>query len=140
MQTPVDGGRQWAMFMVAGGHFAGAVVRVSKTGQENEVPSNNKKKKPVVETEVLRHKTFHRYTSQFFFLSVLEVPLIDCFRVARRKQGGSQGLNDNAKGNAKSAGAQLRRYGEQALRDVRFSLIYDLLFADLLLGHSEPLD
>lgn len=41
--------------------------------------------------------------------------------LARRKQGGSQGLNDNAKGNAKSAGAQLRRYGEQALRDVRFS-------------------
>lgn len=27
-------------------------------------------------------------------------------------------MNDNAKGNAKSAGAQLRRYGEQALRDV----------------------
>ncbi len=43
---------------------------------------------------------------------------------ARRKQGGSQGLNDNAKGNAKSAGAQLRRYGEQALRDVstRFAM------------------
>ena len=37
---------------------------------------------------------------------------------ARRKQGGSQSLNDNAKGNAKSAGALLRRYGEQALRDV----------------------
>jgi len=27
-------------------------------------------------------------------------------------------LNDNAKGNAKSAGAQLRRYGEQSLREV----------------------
>jgi hypothetical protein len=27
-------------------------------------------------------------------------------------------VNDNAKGFAKSAGAQLRRYGEQALRDV----------------------
>jgi Bacteroidetes VLRF1 release factor len=39
--------------------------------------------------------------------------------LARRKQGGSQSLNDNAKGPAKSAGAQLRRYGEQALRDVR---------------------
>lgn len=37
---------------------------------------------------------------------------------ARRKQGGSQSINDNAKGPAKSAGAQLRRYGEQALRDV----------------------
>lgn len=37
---------------------------------------------------------------------------------ARRKQGGSQSVNDNAKGPAKSAGALLRRYGEQALRDV----------------------
>ena len=27
-------------------------------------------------------------------------------------------MNDNAKGPAKSAGALLRRYGEQALRDV----------------------
>lgn len=36
---------------------------------------------------------------------------------ARRKQGGSQGLNDNAKSKAKSAGATLRRYGEQALQD-----------------------
>ena len=37
---------------------------------------------------------------------------------ARRKQGGSQSVNDNAKGAAISAGAMLRRYGEQALRDV----------------------
>ena len=38
---------------------------------------------------------------------------------ARRKQGGGQSANDNAKGNAKSAGAQIRRYNESALRDVR---------------------
>lgn len=38
--------------------------------------------------------------------------------LARRKQGGSQSVNDNAKGAAISAGAMLRRYGEQALRDV----------------------
>lgn len=44
--------------------------------------------------------------------------------VARRKQGGSQSINDNSKGNAKSAGAQLRRYGEQALRDVSLVVIY----------------
>lgn len=31
-------------------------------------------------------------------------------------------MNDNAKGPAKSAGAQLRRYGEQALREVRLDL------------------
>ncbi|KAJ7035654.1 hypothetical protein C8F04DRAFT_1000779, partial [Mycena alexandri] len=106
MQT---GGRTWAMFMVAGGHFAGAIVRVSRGDdeEEEEEPQKKKKpKKPKSDTEVLKHKTFHRYTT-------------------RRKQGGSQGLNDNAKGNAKSAGAQLRRYGEQALRDDIRNLITD---------------
>ncbi|RKO98319.1 hypothetical protein CXG81DRAFT_28836, partial [Caulochytrium protostelioides] len=43
-------------------------------------------------------KTFHRYTT-------------------RKKQGGAQSANDNAKGAAHSAGATLRRYGEQALQD-----------------------
>nr|GAT42923.1 predicted protein [Mycena chlorophos] len=92
--------RTWAMFMVAGGHFAGAIIRVSReTEPEEDGPQKKKKqKKPKTDTEVLKHKTFHRYTT-------------------RRKQGGSQGLNDNAKGPAKSAGAMLRRYGEQALRD-----------------------
>ncbi|KAJ7089684.1 hypothetical protein B0H15DRAFT_838776 [Mycena belliarum] len=105
-----SGGRTWAMFMVAGGHFAGAIVRVSRTeeddGDEGSSQKKKKPKKPKSDTEVLVHKTFHRYTT-------------------RRKQGGSQGLNDNAKGNAKSAGAQLRRYGEQALRDDIRNLIQD---------------
>ncbi|KAJ7224461.1 hypothetical protein GGX14DRAFT_425746 [Mycena pura] len=104
------GERTWAMFMVAGGHFAGAIVRVSRERERDEeesnIPQRKKPKKPKTDTEVLRHKTFHRYTT-------------------RRKQGGSQGLNDNAKGNAKSAGAQLRRYGEQALRDDIRNLIQD---------------
>ncbi|KAF8661295.1 hypothetical protein AX16_001394 [Volvariella volvacea WC 439] len=101
MQHPVQEGRTWAMFMVAGGHFAGAVIRVSNAmEEEREEPAKKSKKpkKPKPDTEVLRHKTFHRYTT-------------------RRKQGGSQSVNDNAKGPAKSAGALLRRYGEQALRD-----------------------
>lgn len=33
-------------------------------------------------------------------------------------------MNDNAKGNAKSAGAQLRRYGEQALREVPWIYLF----------------
>ncbi|THH12064.1 hypothetical protein EW145_g250 [Phellinidium pouzarii] len=99
MQTPLPDGRKWTLFMVAGGHFAGIVVRVSRASEaEFDAPQKGKQKKPVPEMEILRHKTFHRYTT-------------------RRKQGGSQSVNDNAKGNAKSAGAQLRRYGEQALRD-----------------------
>lgn len=42
-----------------------------------------------------------------------------CCCTARRKQGGSQGANDSANGKAKSAGAQIRRYNEAMLNDVR---------------------
>ncbi|KAI0255834.1 hypothetical protein BJV78DRAFT_1173686 [Lactifluus subvellereus] len=102
-------GRKWAMFMTAGGHFAGVIARVSKSDVEEENTKTAKQKRlkrPRLDTEVLLHKTFHRYTT-------------------RRKQGGSQSVNDNAKGPAKSAGAQLRRYGEQALRDDIRDLLSD---------------
>lgn len=123
MQDGGEEGRQWAVFMTAGGHFAGAVIRVSKSVAEKTAetaeaaaaaaaPAAPKKKskaskvppKPAFFLEVIRHKTFHRYTT-------------------RRKQGGSQSVNDNAKGPAKSAGALLRRYGEQALKDDIRSLL-----------------
>ena len=59
--------------------------------------------------------------------------------LARRKQGGSQSLNDNAKGNAKSAGAQLRRYGEQALRVVSNNDLTVRQLADArVIGYSQP--
>ncbi|KAJ2656325.1 hypothetical protein IWW48_005092 [Coemansia sp. RSA 1200] len=63
--------------------------------------------------DVVAHKTIHRYTT-------------------RRKQGGSQSRDDNAKGRAAhSAGAQLRRYNEQKLaeevRDIILSQWRDLL-------------
>jgi len=76
MQSGGPEGRTWAMFMVAGGHFAGAIVKVGKSDEERQreeeeetavtVGSGRKKKakKSHVETEVLRHKTFHRYTSE----------------------------------------------------------------------------
>jgi len=57
--------------------------------------------------EVLVHKTFHRYTS-------------------RAKQGGSQAASDARGNKAKSAGANLRRYGEQRLREE----IHELLTRD----------
>jgi Bacteroidetes VLRF1 release factor len=67
MQTSAGpSGRKWAMFMTAGGHFAGVIVRVSKPEVEEESSKTAKQrrlKKPVPDTEVLRHKTFHRYTS-----------------------------------------------------------------------------
>jgi hypothetical protein len=60
------------MFMVAGGHFAGAIVRVSRGADDDadEEPNPQKKKKPKKprpDTEVLNHKTFHRYTSEPLF-------------------------------------------------------------------------
>lgn len=60
------GGRKWAMFMTAGGHFAGVIVRVSKSDIEAENSTTAKQKRvkrPRPDTEVLLHKTFHRYTS-----------------------------------------------------------------------------
>ncbi|KAI8901139.1 hypothetical protein BC833DRAFT_579122 [Globomyces pollinis-pini] len=71
--------KTWTLFMLASGHFSGAVINCN-TGK------------------AIVHKTFHRYTT-------------------RRKQGGAQSGNDSSKGNAHSAGAGIRRYNEQALRE-----------------------
>lgn len=80
--------------MIGGGHFAAMVVSLAPRATKNATTMNR-------EATVLAHKTFHRYTT-------------------RRKQGGSQSANDNAKGAAHSAGSTLRRYNEQALvEDVR---------------------
>src|SRR5207237_564942 len=88
-------GRHIFLCMIGGGHFAAMVVSLApKKSKHSAGPLNR-------EAIVLAHKTFHRYTT-------------------RRKQGGSQSANDNAKGAAHSAGASIRRYNEQALvEDVR---------------------
>ncbi|KAI0741540.1 hypothetical protein C8Q80DRAFT_1194865 [Daedaleopsis nitida] len=109
LQSGGEQGRMWAMFMTAGGHFAGAIVRVRRPDGDDDdggVTKKGKSKRPKPEIEVLKHKTFHRYTT-------------------RRKQGGSQGLNDNSRSKAISAGAMLRRYGEQALREDIRNLLRD---------------
>ncbi|KAI0955115.1 hypothetical protein AcW1_006794 [Taiwanofungus camphoratus] len=110
MQRGGEEGRTWALFMTAGGHFAGAIVRVKGPDREEDDQGDlTKKGKPrrlKPEIEVFKHKTFHRYTT-------------------RRKQGGSQSVNDNAKSKAVSAGAMLRRYGGQALRDDIRNLLQD---------------
>ncbi|KAK9372617.1 uncharacterized protein V1513DRAFT_404842 [Lipomyces chichibuensis] len=83
--TPVS-----AIFMLGGGHFAGAIISHALNPQNNA--------DPVVFVE---HKTFHRYTT-------------------RRKQGGAQSASDSAHGKAHSAGSNLRRYNEAALeKEVR---------------------
>jgi hypothetical protein len=88
-------GKHIFMCMIGGGHFAAMVVCLApKQSKHGPGPLNR-------EAVVLAHKTFHRYTT-------------------RRKQGGSQSANDNAKGAAHSAGASIRRYNEQALvEDIR---------------------
>lgn len=59
---------------------------------------------------------------------------------ARRKQGGSQSTNDNAKGAANSAGAQIRRYNEQILqqevRDVLSQWRHHIESSELVLVHA----
>lgn len=87
--------------MIGGGHFAAMVVSLAprQTKHGTAGPMNR-------EATVLAHKTFHRYTT-------------------RRKQGGSQSANDNAKGTAHSAGSSIRRYNEQALTDEVRLLLQD---------------
>lgn len=85
MQKTSEEGKTWAMFMVAGGHFAGAIIQVSRPdGEEDDQPTNKKKKskqqKP--DTEVLKHKTFHRYTS--------ECLLFICFEISSIQPAGSR--------------------------------------------------
>lgn len=85
-----------AMFMIGGGHFAGAIVcheRLSVKGNVRKAGISLQEQA----VQFLEHKTFHRYTT-------------------RRKQGGSQSANDNAKGKANSAGSNLRRFNEAALK------------------------
>ncbi|KAL1406377.1 hypothetical protein Q8F55_008076 [Vanrija albida] len=95
LSPPVEGQeeRRITLLMVAGGHFAGMVVGLRPRG-----PRDKQDVKGAGDLRIYKHKTFHRYTT-------------------RKKQGGSQGLNDNAKSKAVSAGAMLRRYGEQALQE-----------------------
>ncbi|RMZ67863.1 C2H2 finger and ankyrin domain [Pyrenophora seminiperda CCB06] len=83
-------GPHYFLCMIGGGHFAAMIVALA--------PKTGKKHTGVDERSatVIAHKTFHKYTT-------------------RRKQGGSQSANDNAKGNAHSAGSSIRRYNETAL-------------------------
>lgn len=117
-----DRERRWVLLMLAGGHFAGCVIALggkregkkAVKGQDGEI-------------RVLKHKTFHRYTSEFVGFHQATPPSAAadnraslCLSVratARRKQGGSQSKNDNANGAANSIGAQMRRAGEAKLND-----------------------
>ena len=82
-------GPHYFLCMIGGGHFAAMLVSLTpKLTKKYGVEDRS--------ATVIAHKTFHRYTT-------------------RRKQGGAQSANDNAKGNAHSAGSSIRRYNEGAL-------------------------
>lgn len=93
-----------ALFMIGGGHFAGAIIsHVPKNIKGNA--ANFKETKQEQMSNIIESKTFHRYTT-------------------RKKQGGSQSASDNARGKANSAGSSIRRYNEQALiKEVRELLL-----------------
>lgn len=92
-----------ALFMVGGGHFAGAIISHMPKSIKGNV--NHKESKQQQAVDILMSKTFHRYTT-------------------RRKQGGSQSASDNARGKANSAGSSIRRYNEQALiKEIRELLV-----------------
>lgn len=91
--VPENVGPHVFLCMIGGGHFAAMVVSLAPKHTKSSLSG------PIMrEATVLAHKTFHRYTT-------------------RRKQGGAQSSNDAAKGAAHSAGADLRRYNEQALTE-----------------------
>lgn len=84
--------RTWTIILMGGGDFAALVIALNPYEQVLS------RKKGTVERQmlVIARKQFHRYTT-------------------RRKQGGAQSAQDASGRFAKSAGAQLRRYGEQQL-------------------------
>ncbi|KAK0546655.1 hypothetical protein OC846_001372 [Tilletia horrida] len=106
--------KTWTIILLGGGHFAAAVIALnpffdlSSKLFPNGNPPTPEQLLSIVATSppsstdrsimLLAHKTIHRYTT-------------------RRKQGGSQSTQDASGKFAKSAGAQLRRYGEQSLKD-----------------------
>lgn len=92
--------KQSALFMIGGGHFAGAIVSHVRRSTKGNAPSQKESRQEQA-VNIVVSKTFHRYTT-------------------RKKQGGSQSASDNARGKANSAGSSIRRYNEQALvKEVR---------------------
>lgn len=80
-----------AVLLVGAGHFAGAIFSHVRGKHKTNISN------PYANINVIVSKSYHRYTT-------------------RRKQGGAQGASDNAKGKAKSAGSNMRREGELALK------------------------
>ncbi|WFD33851.1 hypothetical protein MCUN1_000674 [Malassezia cuniculi] len=109
--------RTWTFILMGGGHFAAAVVVLNPHVSPLSERARQRGSRPERSIVVLAHKTFHRYTT-------------------RRKQGGAQSAHDTSGRHAKSAGANLRRYGEARLADDVRDLLGRPGWRDLI-GRSE---
>ncbi|KAJ8694859.1 hypothetical protein PTI98_007498 [Pleurotus ostreatus] len=109
----------WSLADISLGLSSGSVVRQTTKMRPTISGRNTKSRSQTRKSCGTKHSTDIpvRFTSRH--TNLVNIAL------ARRKQGGSQSANDNAKGPAKSAGALLRRYGEQALRDDIRNLLQD---------------
>lgn len=90
--------QRWAVVMLQGGHFAGAVYDVARPS-DRALDSPTKSLGELIELclKEVQHKSFHRY-------------------VVRAKAGGKQSEKDATGKFAKSAGSRLRRYNEAVLK------------------------
>jgi len=102
--APLPPLRLWTFIMMGGGYFAAATVALNVHSPPLSDRARARGTKPTRSVLMLAHKTFQRYTT-------------------RRKQGGAQSMQDASGRHAKSAGANLRRYGEAQLK----ADIHDLL-------------
>lgn len=111
--APLPPLRLWTFIMMGGGHFAIATVALNLHVMPQSERAKARGAKPQRSVLVLAHKTFHRYTT-------------------RRKQGGAQSAQDATGRHAKSAGANLRRYGEAQLTKDIHTLLGHRRWRDLI--------
>jgi len=58
---------------VAGGHFAGLVVKFNVTDEDEDALRQMREvKKPAERYEIIHHKTFHRYTSMLWKMAAVD--------------------------------------------------------------------
>lgn len=95
--APLPPLRLWTFLMMGGGYFAAATIALNIHSPPLSERAQARGRKPTRSVLMLAHKTFQRYTT-------------------RRKQGGAQSAQDASGRHAKSAGANLRRYGEAQLK------------------------
>ncbi|WFD25684.1 hypothetical protein MNAN1_000648 [Malassezia nana] len=105
--------RLWTFIMMGGGYFAAATLALNIHSPPLSERAQARGRKPTRSVLMLAHKTFQRYTT-------------------RRKQGGAQSAQDASGRHAKSAGANLRRYGEAQLKTDIHTLLDSRAWRELI--------